>query len=357
MVNKDGGKRNWKLDNPDGFLAELSTTLVPQRSVAAPTFTRATTATVEDFEGLIKTAISGEARFKGARRVENLLTYTEDFSNGAWANAGVVITSGQSDPMGGTNAYKIVLDDSGDNLKQSIAAAGLGIGSIWIKGDSGSDVTLGVKIDATGNSITGITTEWQRFDTGTVADMNRMQIGDRVGTFYIFGAQLEQGSFATSYIPTEATAVTRNADILSYPSSGIIDDTVGAMSAEFTTNWTDETLSAIGKLLTDDTESPLLINTDRTLGAVDGTNTHTGDAITGTAALQKMASNWGASEMNTFLNGVAGTDSTFDDDFDLGATLGVGSNSDGTLSLFGTLKNLKIWKRKLPNNLLVGYTG
>ena len=39
-----------------------------------PTFTRATAATFEDFEGLIKTVESQEPRFQGARRVENGLT-------------------------------------------------------------------------------------------------------------------------------------------------------------------------------------------------------------------------------------------------------------------------------------------
>ena len=613
-----GGVHNWILDHPDGFEASLSTTLVPQRSVAAPTFTRATTATVEDFEGIIKTAISGEARFKGARRVDNLLTYTEDFSDDvAWVKVGgAIVTANQATAPDGTlSADLIFLDTDGRVSQLHTFEAKDYVYSIWVRSVSGTGTYTLNYYDGSHNYFNvNLTTEWQRFSllftpnagggsngiypgdargTGTlntayiwgaqlelvegqtnqnpseyvsvgvesspwhgamvdavkyydyengntvasnvvtelrganipaatlkgvmlegagenlalwsqdssnedwakakttidandtaapdgtetadglIADsdngthgisvVNRplvsndtkytvsiyakagnknfiwfrvnfynvsdTYLGDAVFAWfnvstgvvgtnsnignatlsnakieadsngfyrasftvinndvntakarlfinsaesdntedftgdsstintYIWGVQLEQSSFPTSYIKTEAAAVARNADILSYPSSGIIDDTVGAMSVEFSTEWTTETLSAIGKLLTDDTESPLLINTDRTLGAVDGTNTHTGDAITGTTTLQSIASNWGASEMNTFLNGVAGTASTFDDDFDLGATLGVGSNSDGTLSLFGTLKNLKIWKRKLPNNLMVGETG
>ena len=58
-----------------------------------PTFTRATSATFEDFEGVIRTAESSEPRFVGARRVENLVPASEDFTNVGWVksplNAGV----------------------------------------------------------------------------------------------------------------------------------------------------------------------------------------------------------------------------------------------------------------------------
>ena len=47
-----------------------------------PTFTRATAATFEDFEGLIKTVESSEPRFQGARRVENRITSSENLLNG-----------------------------------------------------------------------------------------------------------------------------------------------------------------------------------------------------------------------------------------------------------------------------------
>jgi hypothetical protein len=53
-------------------------------------------------------------------------------------------------------------------------------------------------------------------------------------TCYIFGAQLETGSVATSYIPTTTAAVTRNADVitLSGAVSGCIGQTEGTIYAE-----------------------------------------------------------------------------------------------------------------------------
>ena len=49
-----------------------------RRGQWAINFTRATTATVTDFEWYVKPVLSGEARFLGARRVRNLTPYSQD---------------------------------------------------------------------------------------------------------------------------------------------------------------------------------------------------------------------------------------------------------------------------------------
>jgi len=63
-------------DNQPSFHAPLTHNLLLTKGQGAATFTRATTATLTDFEGLLKTATSGEVRFEGARRVENLIPST-----------------------------------------------------------------------------------------------------------------------------------------------------------------------------------------------------------------------------------------------------------------------------------------
>lgn len=62
-----------RLFNGASFSAPLTHSAIPTRAASGTTgtFTRATTATVRDNEGVLRTAIAGEARFEGARRVYN----------------------------------------------------------------------------------------------------------------------------------------------------------------------------------------------------------------------------------------------------------------------------------------------
>ena len=100
--------------------------------------------------------------------------------------------------------------------------------SIWLKGEQGGEV---VKIRLS-NSVGGgsgtidtftLTDEWVRYESDIkVADgvdrgfQLRMEQADNpLGiTFYAWGAQLENNTFASSYILTEATTVTRGGDVV-----------------------------------------------------------------------------------------------------------------------------------------------
>lgn len=71
-----------------GYVADVSdvpfrTSIAPSVG-SAPTLTRALAAIVVDHEGIVRTAKSGELRFSGLRRVENLAPYSQDLTNAFW---------------------------------------------------------------------------------------------------------------------------------------------------------------------------------------------------------------------------------------------------------------------------------
>ena len=100
---------------------------------------------------------------------------------------------------------------------------GAGVGNILYTKDGGSTWT----------SITGVTTSWKRFSFPLASAQHRVGIsiptnGDEL---YVYGAQLEQLSFATDYIPTSSSSATRLEEYFTpnqyfYPSVKINDDFV-----------------------------------------------------------------------------------------------------------------------------------
>lgn len=98
----------------------LTTTIVPRNSVAVPSFSRNSIASVTDWEGIVRTALANEARFQGARRVRNFLIFTNDiFGNAAWTTGTVLNPKLPGDVVSpeGTTAgvCKFVLNDIAGN--------------------------------------------------------------------------------------------------------------------------------------------------------------------------------------------------------------------------------------------------
>lgn len=186
------------------FVANLTTDL-GARSAAAATFTRATVATVEDWEGRVIPVLSGEARFKGARRVRNLMTNTQTFTPLAAASTASWTAQNATDPFGGSNAGTISYGVTGRFLADNagVAFATTYSFSFWARTTSGV-ITTNAYIKenssdtARGNTSFTATTAWQRiFVSGTTTGANcRIEIGNGGagpvnGTLQLYGPQLQ----------------------------------------------------------------------------------------------------------------------------------------------------------------------
>jgi len=157
---------------------------------------------------------------------------------------------------------------------------------------------------------------------------------------YIWGAQLEQAPFASSYGATTNTTTTRNADALSYLSS-LFSDTAGTAYVELTPlSWAD----VAGGILGDGSNNIIAPSYAYGAYAYDGVNTANGPSMSPTGRV-KAAIRWGSGKMRVFANGIAGAESSYDGAFSLSSLL-IGNN------FYGNIKNVKSWYNRILSDYL-----
>jgi hypothetical protein len=242
-------------------------------------FTRSTGGTRVNKDGLIEMVTNNKPRIdflndsNGALLLEpqrsNLITQSELFSDAYWTKSGASVVSGFTSPDGTDNAYKMTEDSATSVHKisnNSAIANSFQSQSIFIKYDSSQQfiqttssrsINNYVNFDILNKTLTNYgtsvgkivelssgwlrlevyhdssTTAYWHFITSLTASWSESYLGTGKHLL-IFGAQVEAGSYATSYIPTQGSAVTRIADSCSQtPPSGIIGQTEGTMFIEF----------------------------------------------------------------------------------------------------------------------------
>lgn len=231
------------------------------------TFTRASTATRTNASGIIESVSTNTARFDynpttlaplGLLIEEsrtNLFTYSEEFDNVAWTKTRATVTANAIvSPDGTADADKLVEDTTATNSHLFSATitstTGVNTFSIFAKAAErprlqlrfagGSDVrgaafnlltgtveaeTISATTQANNPRITNVGNGWYRcsIDSSGTGDTtvqgyldngtSHSYTGNGTSGLYIWGAQLEAGAFATSYIPTVASQVTRATDL------------------------------------------------------------------------------------------------------------------------------------------------
>jgi hypothetical protein len=202
----------------------------------------------------------------------NLVTYSEQMNNSDWGKSNAIITANDTaSPDGYTNADKIT-DNANNNQHRvtqniSVTSGTSYTASIFVKNDDKGDFTINFTstgfpstkivfnlINGTITSGTGTIEDygngWYRISATAAANITGsgtigFNLGDGgayVGTgesVFIWGAQIEAGSYSTSYIPTLSAASTRGQDVCSKTGiSSLIGQTEGTLFAEINVNRT-----------------------------------------------------------------------------------------------------------------------
>ena len=164
------------------------------------TFSRGTNATLIDSTGKLTYAPN------------NLLTYSEDFSNAAWTKTTTTVTANAAiAPDGTLTADQIVFASGTSEIFQAAGSGAAAIGSVWVKGTAGQTIQI---YDAyTLKTPTVLTGDWQRLSVPVLGAIRYLDIsagnGSTARTIFLWGAQLEAVTYQTT--PSAYNATTASA--------------------------------------------------------------------------------------------------------------------------------------------------
>lgn len=393
------------------------------------TFTRSTTATFTNSAGLIATAAINAPRFdydpvtlqpKGLLIEEqrtNLLTYSEQFDDAAWSKNSTTVTANTTAAPNGS-ATADTLANTATTAAHSVSHPVTTVSgntftmSFFVKKGTVQYITIGLYFNASNNSGAGFD-----LDAGTVtgtgaigtgysasnATINSVgngwyrisvvcTIGDSVantarlfhrsvpytsGTLvdsyagliseesFIWGAQLEAASFATSYIPTVASQVTRAADNASMTGTNFsswYNQNSGTMFVQYVVNGLNPGGANAPYGISDNTTSNSITsrtpNSQATNFAVRVGGVFQANLTSATVAIGAVAKSAGAYALDDFKfsTNAAAVQTDTSGTLPIVTQMQIGGTTSSVSPLNGTISRIAFYPRVLADSELQGIT-
>jgi len=287
----------------------------------------------------------------------NLITYSEDYSQSSWnkLNAQVIRTVETSPDGNNTNVFNL----TGTN------------GNLYVGATTGVEYTISVYIKSNnknkdkfklrlGNNISSeyeATNEWIRYDftstpTTGVLGITTSSSPDNEFDLLVWGFQLEQQSYATSYIPTNGSTQTRAAETCNGAgTSSIFESTKGILFCDIS-SLADDLTNRIISISDGTSNNRVLIlyqvvsNKIRGQFSVSGQSSKTIDHIADTTQFRKIAFSWNSTSVKLYIDGQEIGETTTGFTFSANALSELAFDNVSGGEFYGKIRDIRVYNTK-----------